>query len=254
MATGYRSGHQQMFQSTLPRGERLFLLRSGKTLIPVSIHAPARGATTVPVVAVRMGRFQSTLPRGERPSPQYVRTMEEAFQSTLPRGERHGTTWRRNAMQSVSIHAPARGATKYGLSNVSIAEFQSTLPRGERRSLQAIRAFKNICFNPRSRAGSDAPRLSLIDQAERVSIHAPARGATPPSFAETAIRNSFNPRSRAGSDYYPQGRAGGKKRFNPRSRAGSDGIKRGLGLDEIVSIHAPARGATPTRAISLMQI
>ncbi len=33
----------------------------------------------------------------------------------------------------ISIHAPARGATKIGGGNTSIHIFQSTLPRGERR-------------------------------------------------------------------------------------------------------------------------
>ena len=57
--------------------------------INVSIHAPARGATTVSPVCSIIGMFQSTLPRGERQAQRYP------FAVLTP----------------VSIHAPARGAT-----------------------------------------------------------------------------------------------------------------------------------------------
>ena len=56
----------------------------------------------------------------------------------------------------------------------------------------------------------------------RVSIHAPARGAT-------------------GKSYLPLGSI---ERFNPRPRAGGDHISSTAGLPHDVSIHAPARGAT----------
>jgi len=122
-----------LFQSTLPRGERLLLRDGMADLRLVSIHAPARGATTRRGVSLARFWFQSTLPRGER----------------LPRPQRPGDPW------SVSIHAPARGATSsppihtslpFGFNPRSRAgsdspahkpgggprRFQSTLPRGER--------------------------------------------------------------------------------------------------------------------------
>ena len=79
-----------LFQSTLPRGERLcsssiiFLTQS------ISIHAPARGATMRHRVKCGCFRFQSTLPRGERPC-----SLVNVF-----------------SLSQISIHAPARGATK----------------------------------------------------------------------------------------------------------------------------------------------
>ena len=64
----------------------------------------------------------------------------------------------------------------------------------------------------------------------RVSIHAPARGATP-SVMSTLI----------------DGRS-----FNPRARERRDGLRRGVGrVDLGVSIHAPARGATRYRPAPL---
>ena len=56
-----------MFQSTLPRGERL---------------------TTTQTIYLRY-LFQSTLPRGERLYYEKTYGMQDKFQSTLPRGERH---------------------------------------------------------------------------------------------------------------------------------------------------------------------
>ena len=81
-------------------------------------------------------------------------------------------------------------------------QFQSTLPRGERQKL-----------------GQVAGRVVAV------SIHAPARGATP----------------RCRWCHLPA------PCFNPRSRAGSDLLKQELFLEILfVSIHAPARGATET--------
>ena len=54
--------------------------------------------------------------------------------------------------------------------------FQSTLPRRERRIFD--RHFSDLLsFNPRSREGSD-DRYELRWRKLRVSIHAPAKGAT----------------------------------------------------------------------------
>ena len=122
----------------------------------ISIHAPARGATG-------------------------ARTME-------------------TGIYIISIHAPARGATTHGEPGMATAKFQSTLPRGERRYSGLEEYADKGDFNPRSREGSDLVQVILLTQlikfqstlprgerltelAElsrtlRISIHAPARGAT----------------------------------------------------------------------------
>ena len=127
------------FQSTLPRGER----RSRELLHPlavqcfnprsragsdlkkgelklsdqVSIHAPARGATYIPIGCTSLTMFQSTLPRGERlVIPAII-----------------------SASIFVSIHAPARGATwEFRHGPTKVLGFQSTLPRGERRTVKSL--------------------------------------------------------------------------------------------------------------------
>ena len=54
-------------------------------------------------------------------------------------------------------------------------------------------------FNPRSREGSDISQAQLL-QDWRISIHAPAKGATYIFLTAVVLLYHFNPRSREGSD------------------------------------------------------
>ena len=82
---------------------------------------------------------------------------------------------------------------------VRLTIFQSTLPRGERQT-----------------------RSSWVHAVKRISIHAPARGATTSALCMTLDNFDFNPRSREGSDL-PECLLGLTSiYFNPRSREGSD--------------------------------
>ena len=56
------------------------------------------------------------------------------------------------------------------------------------------------CFNPRARAGRDAHRRVGFGGDDRVSIHAPVRGATRAARRLQRRLQSFNPRARAGRD------------------------------------------------------
>ena len=60
--------------------------------------------------------------------------------------------------------------------------FQFALPRGERPARSSPPTILPIGFNSRSRVGSDSNRCPIL-QRERVSIRAPAWGATPLSDA-----------------------------------------------------------------------
>ena len=109
----YSSGNSHLFQGFNPRSRKgsdpIDLPREG--IITVSIHAPARGATRIPVFIParslcfnprsRKGsdavpimiyesdcRFQSTLPQGERQIKSFLPVSRKTFQSTLPQGER----------------------------------------------------------------------------------------------------------------------------------------------------------------------
>ena len=103
-------------------------------------------------------------------------------------------------IMTISIHAPAWGATLYGAiarkllkdfnprsrvgsdqklrsQYIDSSEFQSTLPRGERPG-----------------------QLHGMGGVRDISIHAPAWGATHNLNERFELRQNFNPRSRVGSD------------------------------------------------------
>ena len=55
----------------------------------------------------------------------------------------------------------------------------------------------------------------------------------------------FNPRTREGCDYADQAGHGAQGHFNPRTREGCDtGSLIGVEPAELISIHAPVKGAT----------
>ena len=104
-----------------------------------------------------------------------------------------------------------------------------------------------IHFNPRSREGSDTEEYCKLPN-KLISIHAPARGATVSRQKKMTDKRNFNPRSREGSDAILPPFLLYSSNFNPRSREGSDNmISYGDMLDVVISIHAPARGATVRR-------
>ena len=123
----------------------------------VSIHAPARGATR----------------------QRHITQILLQFQSTLPHGERH--TDQMNIWDTTSFNPRSRTGSDTGFRSLKIQAglFQSTLPHGERRTFLVMTWFDSYGFNPRSRTGSDSPHNCYREKYPHVSIHAPARGATP---------------------------------------------------------------------------
>ena len=277
-----------LFQSTRPRGARRCpaastgrcrgfnpRAREGRDLVSksttatgegVSIHAPARGATSGHTrIALGYCLFQSTRPRGARHAGGFACVALGWFQSTRPRGARPEDLPRRNHEHSFNPRArEGRDAEQIGTIPLEIG-FNPRAREGRDKSPKSFRC-PTTCFNPRAREGRDC--LSIFDHAYRiVSIHAPARGATMNAGKATCWPGSFNPRAREGRDrqalsvHQPVGC------FNPRAREGRDfeaidkalsdvafqstrprgaRLKRLIGKFALlaVSIHAPARGAT----------
>jgi len=125
-------------------------------------------------------------------------------------------------------------------------------------------------FNPRALAGRDDRRFPHVGRYS-VSIHAPSRGATCFTGRVGRRADRFNPRARVGRDWFarsdsyryyrfnPRARVGrdfgpasayvGTYGFNPRARVGRDTRITNSRVDKtLVSIHAPAWGATPCHA------
>ena len=142
--------------------------------------------------------FQFTLPRGERPVRRTGRPPRRSFNSRSRGGSDRSMLGKSAEGIGVSIHAPAGGATRGDWRKLHMGLFQFTLPRGE-RPVDSTFFWYDESFNSRSRGGSDAsagkmppdkrsfnsrsrggsdrrcPRGSCPS---RVSIHAPAGGAT----------------------------------------------------------------------------
>ena len=80
-------------------------------------------------------------------------------------------------VHAVSIHAPAQGATIFSPKDERWIMFQSTPPRRGRLELKTG-GTNGDSFNPRPRAGGDGRGETKYWPAIKVSIHAPAQGAT----------------------------------------------------------------------------
>ena len=145
------------------------------------------------------------------------------FLSTLPRGERLDRKRPRPGLVKISIHAPARGATP-SVPKAGAPE-QNFYPRSRKGSNPpTCHAYhRGIHFYPRSREGSDVTEmynkheimifLSTLPRGERQAA----------SAGQGNVKGDFYPRSREGSD--------------------SQAFQKILHV-LLISIHAPARGAT----------
>ena len=106
----------------------------------------------------------------------------------------------------------------------------------------------------------------VVHKYDRVSIHAPAKGATIQHTLPPQVYPGFNPRAREGRDFCSAECCKEYRSFNPRAREGRDVLLGEIGilsfkfqstrprrarhqrcaviLKYLVSIHAPAKGAT----------
>ena len=206
----------------------------------VSIHAPTRGATCRSAETrtrhsfnsrahegrdlVRLagaapgGSFNSRAHEGRDPLPRQRRAGRDRFNSRAHEG-RDLLTMYLMALAQVSIHAPTRGATRKTVKPVVRHGFNSRAHEGRDKQYDSDRA------------------------AWTVSIHAPTRGATPTDGATDTdgvfqFTRPRGARRSARRDLRLQGC------FNSRAHEGRD---LGCGYDravQLVSIHAPTRGAT----------
>ena len=233
-----------VFQSTLPRRERRpangrfrcapphFNPRSREGsdstlcggnlfLICISIHAPAKGATS-DASSGAIGRCYFN-PRSREGSDQAAAKESRGGGNFNPRSREGSDVGRCNLerLTAISIHAPAKGATYFDYLKVSVRIFQSTLPRRERRE-----------------------RKLHNKQTDIISIHAPAKGATsrPTSISSTAAFQSTLPRrERRINSSFRSHRARFQSTLPRRERPLA---RPRLAVRTVISIHAPAKGAT----------
>jgi hypothetical protein len=176
-----------------------------------------------------LNRFQSTRPRRARHKHKNSRSHNPMaqFQSTRPRRARHIDTIGSSDSGKVSIHAPAEGAT--------------------RRTCPGLRPGRG--FNPRARGGRDTRRHGVVGLLRYVSIHAPAGGATGGCGGSAGVGEGFNPRARGGRDSRISTTASSMAEFQSTRPRGARLAFGPVGKQEdVVSIHAPAGGATTNPA------
>ena len=168
------------FQSTRPRGARRSWLRTRQA-----------GSSRFNPRA-RVGRDQRAVWVAHRPHsfnprarvgrdvgflPGAVATA--GFQSTRPRGARRQDEIIGKIITYVSIHAPAWGATPSWLQSARRYRCFNPRARVGRDNWRADRGTSGRSFNPRARVGRDPSTPGRIAiNVHRVSIHAPAWGAT----------------------------------------------------------------------------
>ena len=239
----------------------------------ISIHAPAKGATLLKCSSRSDGRDFN--PRSREGSDHDKGRCEGNGDDFNPRS-REGSdpatppSWKiqrdfnprsREGSDStapgcffmgrmISIHAPAKGATRWARKSHRNRRFQSTLPRRERLPDGGSAGFVKIISIHAPAKGATIISLPS-DPGYYISIHAPAKGATDFVDTDDDFNVDFNPRSREGSDaLIIKGLPASLRHFNPRSREGSDNIAEKAENVTLISIHAPAKGATTRKAIS----
>ena len=230
------------FQFTRPREARLCCQVCRQVVRQVSIHAPARGATLTAENFSVVVTFQFTRPRGARQIPADVVDAADEFQFTRPRGARRSASSGssrtcsfnsraregRDAfnmlledLEWVSIHEPARGATK------------------DARILFRPKAG----FNSRAREGRDAIPAPDLSPYATFQFTRP-RGARPYGHGGPPLFLAFQFTRPRGARHNLSATKASSRGFNSRAREGRDDRgERGPGGED-VSIHAPARGAT----------
>ena len=147
-----------------------------------------------------------------------------AFQSTRPRGARHDILHGRRIQPTISIHAPAWGATSSSRRRPARPRHFNPRARVGRDGMVGRQVSTGSYFNPRAHTGRDVCRQNA-DKKIRISIHAPTRGATSDVVRWAISPIYFNPRAHTGRDDGHQARHRKVCDFNPRAHTGRDGHK-----------------------------
>ena len=127
------------------------------------------------------------------------RSADFLFQSTPPRRRRQLVKRPDLLITDVSIHAPAKEATRQHRQDRVPRMCFNPRPREGGDTHLHYKLSQSRCFNPRPREGGD-PHYFGNGCSFRVSIHAPAKEATSSAYHGGHIMAGFNPRPREGGD------------------------------------------------------
>ncbi len=169
------------------------------------------------------------------------------FQSTHPRGVRHVEPFDVLAVDDVSIHAPAWGATVDALSGILQLDVSIHAPAWGATPRYFVVVDDKRSFNPRTRVGCDRAIDEIdFDKYRFQSTH--PRGVRHRPCRDMEDRSRFQSTHPRGVRHHGRSQANGKVCFNPRTRVGCDRARQRDRSPDLVSIHAPAWGATITQS------
>ncbi len=199
----------------------------------ISIHAPPRGATLTQRKKIAGSSYFNSRPsaRGDW-TPRWTLARRWTHFNSRPsaRGDMEALLLAVK-YEMISIHAPPRGAT----------------------GLHKPRRIKEIHFNSRPSARGD-DRQATAFLINSISIHAPPRGATHPEHLHCAGRFDFNSRPSARGDVQGEDAEMDDLLFQFTPLREGRRYKRRKAMSEIISIHAPPRGATIHRLKAIANI
>ena len=207
----------------------------------ISIHAPAWGATEAVLRTPWSGKFQSTRPRGARRRTGGVLFVCVHFNPRARVG-RDAQSGHQQASIRISIHAPAWGATKLRTKATGARTISIHAPAWGATELAFIDNDEDAISIHAPAWGATAMEKTLRRIIE-ISIHAPAWGATslPSRSFCHALFQSTRPR---GARHDDEVKIFWRDNFNPRARVGRDHPRTIKMHERLISIHAPAWGAT----------
>ena len=226
-------------------------------MISISIHAPPRGATKFGRCYDERILFQFTPLREGRHGEDEDDDLDDYYFNSRPSARGDERRPQRNALLiSISIHAPPRGATKFGRCYDERILFQFTPLREGRHGEDEDDDLDDYYFNSRPSARGDERRPQRNALLISISIHAPPRGATARLRVCSAAQSDFNSRPSARGDVTTlPGMSPLVFQFTPL-REGRLFFHKGFHFLAVISIHAPPRGATKPggHCISLRRI
>ena len=232
------------FQFTRPQGAR----RRRECLLGVrrrfnSRARKGRDAASSEVNCDMSSGFNSRARKGRDWRPPTCRASRRRFNSRARKGRDTSSTGSIST-RTVSIHAPARGATRPRAPRFRrLSSFNSRARKGRDPRPLLIR-ISSTTFQFTRPQGARRPARRAALSAGFVSIHAPARGATS-RRPRCPCRNPFQFTRPQGARRRNTNPFPATTRFNSRARKGRDPYSSTMTEFMHVSIHAPARGATP---------
>ncbi len=210
----------------------------------VSTHAPARGATSETHPAATTDRVSTHAPaRGATGAVLMASTQPSGFNPRARTGRDHARAspaWGTN----VSTHAPARGATVHVEHSGTIEHRFNPRARTGRDTRGTLASHAALTFQPTRPHGARPTADGLAHPAERVSTHAPARGATCGLSIPAFFRKVSTHAPARGATGSRVDRLLNRQVSTHAPARGATRVRLGAQRDALVSTHAPARGAT----------